>query len=245
MPAPSPNYDPAFVARLFDEMSASYGTVNFISSFGFCRSWRRQCIDMFPPTRGAEVLDLMSGMGELCPDLARRIGPEGSLTTIDISRAMCDIAREGNVARILSRTDIRCEDALETVLPDASFDFAYSSFGLKTFDASQTRRLARQLHRVLRPGAGFAFLEISVPPSRVLRWPYMLYLNRVIPWIGRTLMGNWDNYRLLGVYTQAFNNCDTATDIFREAGLEATTRRFFFGCATGICGRRPLASCCS
>ena len=38
-------YSGSFVRGLFDEMSATYGRTNLLSSLGFCLRWRRQCVD--------------------------------------------------------------------------------------------------------------------------------------------------------------------------------------------------------
>jgi demethylmenaquinone methyltransferase/2-methoxy-6-polyprenyl-1,4-benzoquinol methylase len=37
----------------------------------------------------------------------------------------------------------------------------------------------------------------------------MFYLKHIIPGIGRLLLGNPENYRMLGVYTEKFGNCGT------------------------------------
>ncbi|MEM6554212.1 MAG: class I SAM-dependent methyltransferase, partial [Planctomycetota bacterium] len=129
-------------------------------------------------------------------------------------------------------------DALCCPLADGSVDAVYCSFGLKTLDAGQTEALAREVCRVLRPGGRLAFLEISVPRAGWLRWPYMLYLKRLIPVIGALLLGNPDNYRLLGVYTERFGDCGSAASAFERAGLALTRHRFFAGCATGFSGRK-------
>jgi len=67
----------------------------------------------------------------------------------------------------------------------------------------------------------------------------MFYMQKIIPILGWLFMGNPDNYRLLGVYTNLFRNCDTACRVFQAAGLHAETQSYFFGCATGIVGRKP------
>ena len=58
-------YDPTFVTSLFDEMARTYGVVNLVSSFGFTLLWRRQCLRSIRIDPSDEVLDLMTGMGEL------------------------------------------------------------------------------------------------------------------------------------------------------------------------------------
>jgi ubiquinone/menaquinone biosynthesis C-methylase UbiE len=93
--------------------------------------------------------------------------------------------------------------------------------------------------QVLRPGGCFSFVEISVPSSRWLRWPYLFYINRVIPLIGRAFLGNPDNYRMLGTYTVAFRDCRRALAAFAGAGLVVQPASYFFGCATGVYGHKP------
>ncbi|WP_231744230.1 class I SAM-dependent methyltransferase [Stieleria neptunia] len=235
-------YETLFVRQLFNEMSATYGTVNLISSFGFCRRWRRQCLAQLSMPKSSTVIDLMTGMGELCPGVEARIGPGGKIVAVDNSPVMCHKARENHDGRLTCELEIREEDALCSQVPDASADVVLSSFGLKTFSSEQTTRLAHEVHRILKPGGTFSFIEISVPPSRWLRTPYLFYLNKLIPVIGRILMGNPDNYRMLGVYTVAFGNCGSAVTAFQAAGLNTSLRSYFWGCATGLVGEKPNPS---
>jgi demethylmenaquinone methyltransferase/2-methoxy-6-polyprenyl-1,4-benzoquinol methylase len=231
-------YDPVFVSSLFDEMSATYGLVNLVSSFGFCRRWRLQCIQQVQVFKGARVVDLMSGMGELCPAIATSVGSGGNVVAVDISPVMCSKARLCHVERLACPLEVIEADALCSSLPSESADVVLASFGLKTFSLDQISQLAKEVRRLLKPGGLFSLIEISVPPSALLRGPYMLYLKRGIPLIGRLLMGNPENYRLLGVYTEAFGSCHSVASAFRAVGLDVEVRSFFFGCATALVGRR-------
>jgi len=233
-------YDSHFIRSLFNEMSQTYGIVNMISSMGFTRRWRRQCLNIIPIVRGARALDLMTGMGELCPGLSQKLGEKGHITAIDISPIMCRLAhKHGMNPNRRCPTEVIEADALSCPLKECSSDVIVSSFGLKTFDKKQIQVLATEVARVLRPGGHFSFLEISIPPSKLLRWPYLVYLDFIIPIVGRLFMGNPDNYRLLGVYTRAFGNCREAQKAFEDVGLTVEYRSFFFGCATAICGSKP------
>ncbi len=233
-------HDPAFVKALFDEMSATYGLVNLVTSFGFSARWRRQCLDAACIGAGARVLDLMTGMGELLPGIAARAGQAADITGVDFSAVMC--ARAAATVERLDHAGMRVReaDALDTGLPDASFDVIVSSFGLKTLSAVQLTRLAAEVARLLAPGGRVSFVEISVPPARLLRWPYGFYIRYVIPLLGRLFAGNPENYRMLGVYTHAFGDSTAAIAAFREAGLRLEPRRYFFGCATGFVGTRAI-----
>jgi ubiquinone/menaquinone biosynthesis C-methylase UbiE len=229
-------YNPASIRALFNEMARTYGAVNLISSLGFAVRWRHQCIGRLPPAAPLRrVADLMSGMGELWRSISHRIGADTQVVAVDISEEM---ARRG------PRTppcvvSVRVEDALLFRDQAGSFDAVVSSFGLKTLNPQQQDQLAAQVARLLRPGGVFSFVEISIPPNRYLRALYMFYVKRTIPLLGRILLGNPANYRLLGVYTEAFRDCGEFVGSLQRAGLEATFTRYFFGCATGVFGRKP------
>jgi ubiquinone/menaquinone biosynthesis C-methylase UbiE len=232
-------YSPEFVRGLFDEMSQTYGVVNLVSSFGFAVRWRRQCIKQVPIRVGDVVFDLLSGMGELWPGLAAKVGRTGRICALDFSPVMCARSRVSAGRLPEASIALRQEDVLRNSIADSSADVVVSSFGLKTFTSPQRARLAREVARILRPGGTFSFLEISVPPLALLRWPYMAYLNHLVPWIGRLLLGNPDNYRLLGVYTAAHRDCREFAQQCTAAGLRVRFSSFFFGCATGVVGQKP------
>ena len=231
-------YDPSFVANLFDEMAATYGMVNYISSFGFCRRWHLQCVDQADLQPGHTVYDLMSGMGECWPRIDSYLQGQGHLTGVDISPVMCSHARN-QANRINTPTTVVEDNILANPLPAGQADRVVSAFGLKTFSDAQKRTVSHEIARLLKPGGRFSLLEISVPPLPVLRGPYMAYLHYVIPHIGHLFLGDPDNYRLLGLYTERFGAIDDFGAMLRDAGLVVRIHRFFFGCATGVTGYKP------
>lgn len=232
-------YDPGYLRALFDEMAGSYERVNFITSFGYSERWRRRAVDRLGLQPGEFVLDWMTGMGEGWGRILRRIGPTGRLVATDLSPEMLSHAR-GRLARWSDHELTIIEgDVLRNTTPDASVDAVVCLFGVKTLSPEQRRRFASELHRVLRPGGRFSLVEVSVPSARVLRLPYMFYLRRVIPMLGRMLLGDPENYRMLGVYTDRFSDAAGMIEDLRAVGLETRPVTEFFGCATGAVGRRP------
>lgn len=239
MPTSEQLYDPRFVAGLFNEMSETYGTVNYLSSFGFTERWRRACVEGGQIYPGMRVYDLMTGMGECWGFIAEALEGRGELVAVDISPVMCRRARERQSAFDGLPIEVIEGDVLENSLPDGSADSVVSAFGLKTFSEAQRRRLAFELARMLRPGGTFSLLEVSVPRSAIMRIPYMAYLTFGIPLLGRAFLGNPDNYRLLGVYTHRYGDSGTMVDYLREAGLEVSAVSHFFGCASSVRGVKP------
>ena len=238
---PDPDiYDTGFVSRLFDRMAQTYGVTNYLSSFGFSEIWRRRCVDRVDWTKvraTATVLDLMSGMGE-CWHLVRR-ATACPVTGVDISPVMVRKSIHQATRNRIDGIRVLQEDVLNTSLAGECADVIISSFGLKTFNDRQQRELAVQVGRLLRPGGAFSFVEISVPPFGPLRAPYMFYLRRVIPLIGKYFAGDDHSYRYLGVYTEAFSDARSFAGHLRDNRLEVTYHSYFFGCATGVTGRKP------
>ena len=232
-------FDRKFVAHLFDEMSKTYGLVNFIASFGFCERWRRQCVKNVKIKPDDFVVDYMTGMGEIF-ELIRKQGPRSaSLVGLDFSPVMCAKAK-AQLDRSKLEGRILEEDALASSLESDSVDVVTAAFGLKTFSMEQTEQFSKELFRVLKPGAKFSLIEISVPKFSLLKIPYMLYLKVFIPMIGALFMGNSDNYRMLGVYTELFESCEKVAPLFRSAGLKVEVKIYFFGCMSALVGFKPL-----
>ncbi|WP_157976079.1 class I SAM-dependent methyltransferase [Lewinella sp. IMCC34191] len=235
-------YSPAFVSGLFDRMSRTYGVINYISSFGFSEIWRRQCvrrIDWSEYARDHLTLDLMSGMGE-CWHLIR----DRSATRIigvDFSGEMVKKSLRQAERNSLAGVTVLQEDILDNSLGSERADVIVSSFGLKTFDDVQLQALAAEVARLLRPGGTFSFVEISVPKNFLLRPLYMFYLQKVIPVIGKYFANDAYSYKYLGIYTANFENAERFVGYLSDARLNAAFQSYFFGCATGVIGTKPLS----
>jgi len=234
----APNYDDQYVGQLFDRMGPSYDLVNRVSSFGFCEMWRYQCVRSVPITTVAVVCDMMSGSGECWPYILPH--KPARIVSVDFSPVMTQRQAKRLGARNLPVV-IQCENATCTTLDSGSVDFVVGAFGLKTLSRSGLAAFAREIQRVLKPVGQFSLLEISDPSGWTLAPLYRWYVSRIIPWIGRLLLGDMECYRMLGVYTEAFGSCERVAELFQQAELNVATRKHFFGCATALVGSKPNA----
>ena len=127
-------------------------------------------IDALAPVPGDSALDVGCGFGSTTRELARRIGPSGRVSGIDLSEPFIAAAR----SEAPSNVRYLCADA-QTHTFESSFDLCFSRFGVMFFE--DPAAAFANLRRALRPGGRFAVVAWASPeqnawvevPLRVLR----------------------------------------------------------------------------
>ena len=232
------HYEPEYVEALFDDMSLTYSNMNYITSFGFSQRWRKQFVRGFDLPKNVMVVDLMSGMGECWKPLLSTFSNISELVAIDFSTEMIRRAKVKIQEFPNQKITILKENVLQNSIPNETVDFVISGFGMKTFNAQQLEKLAQEIERILKVNGQFSLVDVSVPNNRLLRFFYIFYLKKVIPILGKLFLGNAETYRMLGVYSEAFQNAKNVATIFRKYNFEVTYVEYFFGCASGVKGRK-------
>lgn len=235
-------YDEKFVENLFNRMSKTYGTANYLSSFGFTERWRKKCVNEINwSLKFEQGFDLMSGMGETWNIINRECKNNHKLVGVDISPEMNSKANEKINKYQALEISIREENMLQNQIESNSCDYIVSAFGLKTFSDEQLKKLAKEVNRILRINGQFSFVEISKPKNVLLIIPYMFYLKIIIPIIGKVFMGNSMDYKMLGIYCEKFKDCTNFKMYLENEGLKVQMCKYFFGCATGVKGKKVYA----
>ena len=231
-------YSSEFVRQLFNSMSASYGRMNFITSFGFSLIWRKQFINKIGYSDSkVEVLDLLSGLGENWSNLIKQF-PNGNFQALDFSESMVNYSRNRSLMKLGNCFKVHKQDILKNRLPSENFDIVTCAFGLKTFDEKQLEFLALTLKRILKQNGQFSFIEVSKPSNKLILSVYRFYLKFCIPFLGKLFLGNPNDYKMLWIYTEKFVDSKKVKAIFENQGLTVEYAEYFFGCATGIYGKK-------
>lgn len=231
-------YNPIFVEKLFDNMSSSYAHMNYITSFGFSERWRRQCVEELCIEEGTTVVDLMTGMGECWKHILKKSGTNSKLIALDFSTEMIQRAAKNKVKFPNSTIEILKENVFDNSILDDSADYVISGFGLKTFSNEQLENLAKEVHRILKIDGKFSLVDVSVPKNKLLSVLYLFYLKYIIPILGKLFLGSPETYKMLGIYTEAFGNAENTLQIFKGMGFKVDYVSYFYGCATGIKGKK-------
>lgn len=231
-------YEPKFVEKLFDKMSSSYSKVNYVTSFGFSERWRRQCVEEIQIEEGKVVVDLMTGMGECWKHILKKSNGGSKLIGLDFSSEMIKRAEKNKTKFRHSNIDVLKENVFNNSIGNQTADYVISGFGLKTFNNEQLYELANEIDRLLKPDGKFSLIDVSVPKIGFLKPFYMFYLKNIIPLLGKLFLGSPETYKMLGIYTQEFGNSKNACRIFERNNFEVEYIEYFYGCASGIKGRK-------
>jgi len=219
-------------------MSSSYEQVNFITSFGFSKKWRRQFLYPLQKTeKEIKIIDLMTGMGETWNGVEKYF-PNAEFYALDFSEGMLKYAYSKNKNKFNNKVKLLNQNLLENQLPDQHFDIVISAFGLKTFNQEQLKIVAEEIKRILKPEGEFSLIEVSKPANYLLRLLYKIHLKYIVPICGKLLLGSSNEYKMLWYYTNFYKNSDATAEIFKTAGLEIKKETYFLGCATGISGKK-------
>jgi demethylmenaquinone methyltransferase/2-methoxy-6-polyprenyl-1,4-benzoquinol methylase len=171
------------VRGMFDAIAPRYDLVNRIMTFRLDMRWRRQAVRMLRLPASSLVLDLASGTGDLCTDLAR--GGHRPIS-VDLSIGMLRADRSG-APRVQA-------DILRLPVPDGSVDGVTCGFALRNL--VDLPAFFVELGRVVRPGGRVALLDVGIPGNPVIRWGNGIYFGKVVPKIG-ALLSDGAAYRYL------------------------------------------------
>ncbi|MGE5606417.1 MAG: bifunctional demethylmenaquinone methyltransferase/2-methoxy-6-polyprenyl-1,4-benzoquinol methylase UbiE, partial [Bacteroidota bacterium] len=184
------------VRDLFNTIAPYYDLINSLASFGRHRYWRQTLIELSGVFQGASVLDVCCGTGMITLELAEKAGPRGKVVGVDFSEGMLRVARrKREKSKFRSNIELIEANALKLPFAENTFDCAVIGYGLR--NVADLKQALLEIKRVIKPGAGFASLELAHPYLPIFKQLYYLYLNHWIPFIGQLLAGSKQAYQYL------------------------------------------------
>ena len=205
------------IRGMFDRIAGIYDPLNTAMTAGLHHRWRERAADRAELAPGDTALDACCGTGDLALELARRVGPAGTVIGSDFSDRMLELAREKAARR--GATGVRFEwgDALDLSYEDRSFDAVSVGFGVRNF--ADVELGLRELARVLKPGGRLVILEITQPQRPPLSTFFGLWFDRIVPVLG-TIAGDREAYTYLPESVKRFPPPEGLAAVMDRAGLE-------------------------
>jgi demethylmenaquinone methyltransferase/2-methoxy-6-polyprenyl-1,4-benzoquinol methylase len=205
------------VETMFNRIAPRYDALNRIMTLGLDRGWRRRAVRCLALPRGAQVLDLGCGTGDLC----RELGAAG-FVAVGVDRSAGMLAARATEAPIVRA------DALELPFPERSVDGVVSGFLLRNLVS--LGGFVAECARVLRAGGRMVLLEVDAPRSPALRAGHAVYFRRVVPWIGG-LLSDAAAYRYLPQSVAYLPDGPELLALLRSVGFPDATK---LACTGGI-----------
>lgn len=208
------------VETMFNSIAPAYDFMNACMSLGMHTHWRNMALKASVRRLGylpEEILDVATGTGDLIFALRRRY-PHASLTGIDISGGMLEIARK-KLAEFPDERNITFlqGDCLDMPFEEENFDMVTVAYGVRNF--KDMLKGYQEMRRVLRRGGVICVVELSQPTSAIPLLFYKGYTRGFIPVAGRLMSGDPRAYSYLHESIEAAPQRDAMTAIMKKAGF--------------------------
>lgn len=214
------------VNRMFDRVAPRYDALNAIMSAGLHEEWRRRAAAASNARPGDSVLDVCCGTGDLALELARLVGPAGTVLGCDFSEEMLSLAAKKAAGRRVGQVRFEHADALHLPYEDESFAAATVGFALRNLADHQAG--VAEMARVVRPGGTVVVLEFTRPLRPPFSTFYDIWFDRLVPLLGR-LSKDAAAYSYLPSSVREFTDPRGLAAMLAAAGLAEVRYRILAG----------------
>lgn len=207
------------VAEVFDSVAIKYDLMNDLMSAGVHRLWKRFTIEKSGARKGARILDLAGGTGDLAALFSPIVGDTGQVVLADINDSMLKVGRDRLIDKGLIG-NIKFAQVNAETLPfeDNQFDCITIAFGLR--NVTDKQKALASMYRVLKPGGRLLVLEFSKPTNELFNKAYDAYSFKLLPKIGKWITGDEESYRYLAESIRMHPDQETLKTMFEQAQFE-------------------------
>jgi len=219
-----------YVKDVFTEIASYYDEMNDIMSLGMVQGWHRFMLKKGKVSPGMRCLDVGTGTGEIAFGLSSIVGAEGSVTAVDITPKMVELAQiKMKDKEIPKDVDFVVGDALGLDFADGTFDVVTSGYMLR--NVTDLQKAIDEMHRVLKVGGTVIVAEMATPDNRFVKYFYDWYMEHRVKKMGRrydrgkTIDGRQPAYDWLTQSIKGFPHGKTMVEKFVAAGF--TDARYY------------------
>ena len=212
------------VKNVFDQVYDQYDLMNDFMSLGVHRLWKKDLLNMMKPSSNQKLIDVACGTGDIAKLYLNYVNKKSYVTCVDPNISMIKKGKE----KLKKFDNLNWVVASAEKLPMTinSFDFYTISFGLR--NTKDLNKSLSEAYRVLKPGGRYLCLEFSKIENSGLDFVYKKY-SKVIPSIGKLIVGEKEPYEYLVKSIENFVNQDELIDLMKKNGFQNCTYRNLSG----------------
>ncbi len=204
------------IASLFNGIARWYDFLNHFLSMGMDIYWRKRQVQGLRVPLAGTVLDLAAGTMDVTRKILARY-PSTRVVAMDISSSMLLHGREKLSRAEASRVLTVLGDGRSIPLPSASVDCVTISFGIRNIVPRPAAH--EEILRILKPGGKLCILEFGTGKERIWGGLYNLYLDKILPLVGRVISKDPAAYRYLATTIKNFPSADELAAELQTAGF--------------------------
>jgi demethylmenaquinone methyltransferase/2-methoxy-6-polyprenyl-1,4-benzoquinol methylase len=179
------------ITDIFQTVSnAKYDLMNDVMSFGVHRLWKKYFVDQLQSRhkKNEKVLDIASGTG----DIFNLLPQSQNLFALDPIASMHEISKQKNNHK---KINYQVGYAEKLPYPKNFFQTISCTYGVRNFDNRKTA--FKEIFRCLKKKGIFLFMEFGMPKNELLLKPYMLFLEKFLPFSGSVIAKDRHSYKYL------------------------------------------------
>jgi demethylmenaquinone methyltransferase / 2-methoxy-6-polyprenyl-1,4-benzoquinol methylase len=222
--------DKTQVGELFDSISKRYDFLNHFLTLDIDKIWRRKTVKQLSCPK-EKVLDIATGTCDLAIEILKQ-NKAKSIIGIDLSKGMLEKGQAKiDKLHLNNQITLKQEDCHNLSFEDNSFDAALVGFGVRNF--RDLDKGLREINRVLKPGGEFIVLEFSKIKYPIISFFYGIYLNHLLPTIGKAISKHNIAYTYLPQSIGEFPCGQDFLERLNKAGFkDASYKELTFGIVT-------------
>ena len=232
--------NPQSIRLMFNAIARQYDKTNAILSFRMHKHWNKTLVNKaVKPTNPKVILDLCCGTGAIAFEILKMYPDPVKVFMLDFSEQMLECAQAQAKIKNLHHHNINYlqADAQEIPLLENSIDCVTMAYGIRNI--MNPTKCLKEAYRVLRPHGRLGILELTKPSNSIISFFHTLYLNNILPFIGKLITSNPDAYKYLCSSIKDFIPTEKLVDIMDNAGFKnIQTYSLCFGVATIFIGTK-------
>ena len=212
------------VENVFNKVYDKYDLMNDFMSLGIHRIWKKNLLNWMNPSSNKILADVACGTGDIGKLYLDFTNKDNEIFCIDPNRSMIEKGR--NKLKKYKNIKWMVNSAEKLSLKENSCDYYTISFGLR--NTKSLNKSLSEAYRVLKPGGRYLCLEFSKIQNSNLEFFYKYY-SKLIPLIGKAIVGEKEPYEYLTKSIDEFINQDELIDLMKRNNFQNCSYRNLSG----------------
>ena len=212
------------VENIFNKVYDKYDLMNDLMSFGIHRIWKKNLLTWMNPSSNKILADVACGTGDIGKLYLDFTNKDNEIFCIDPNKSMI----EKGMDKLKNYKNIKwiIGSAEKIPLKENSCDYYTISFGLR--NTKSLNKSLSEAYRILKPGGRYLCLEFSKIQNSNLEFLYKYY-SKIIPHIGKVVLGEKKPYEYLTKSIDEFINQDELIDLMEQNNFQNCNYRNLSG----------------